>query len=489
MKKVGKFLLIITALLCLFVLPGQSSIVSRAAKKEVKSGTLNEGREFNAAIKNLANNSSSMKYSDEDKNIKQVVFLRKNLSKNERAALEKQKKVSVGKNVWAYYSKGKISVFSTADKIICNYDSRAMLYKMSGIQSVDMTMLDFSEVYFFDNIFTKCTNLKEVNLSNINAPKMHSVLGLFNGCENLEKVNFTGFKVDKIFDFDYMFTDCKKLQSIDLSSFKTENATSMCNMFQNCESLKSLNLSNFATPLVHEISSMFENCTSLEYLDMRNFDLNKVIIYDYVFTGCVSLKTIVVPKGTNQVLEFPVLMVLDNDNDGKPDTAETFHKNPVSDRFNRLIAFEGVYSAYAPKADSTKPDIILTEKGVTYRIKPDGTVTVTKIEASGKVEINAITYEGVSYPVIGIEEAACKGNKKIKALIIGKNVISVGKDSFRSCKKLKKITINANKELEVGKDAFKKLNKKAVIKVKGLKGKPKKALVKAIKKQTNADVK
>lgn len=57
----------------------------------------------------------------------------------------------------------------------------------------------------------------------------------------------------------------------------------------------------------------------------------------------------------------------------------------------------------------------------------------------------------------------------------------IGRDAFKGCKKLKKITIKANKSLKIGKGAFKKIGKKATIKITGVKGKAKKKLVKSIK--------
>ena len=59
-------------------------------------------------------------------------------------------------------------------------------------------------------------------------------------------------------------------------------------------------------------------------------------------------------------------------------------------------------------------------------------------------------------------------------------MVEIAADALKDCKKLKKVTIKANKNLKIGKSAFKKINKGATIKIKGVKGNTKKKLVKAI---------
>ena len=106
-----------------------------------------------------------------------------------------------------------------------------------------------------------------------------------------------------------------------------------------------------------------------------------------------------------------------------------------------------------------------------------------------KATINIVTVEGVSYPVTEIMPNACKNNKKLSKLSIGANVTKIGRKAFFKCKKLKKITIKANKKLNVQSAAFKKISNGSVIKVKGVKGSAKRKIIRKIQKQTNAYVK
>ena len=72
-----------------------------------------------------------------------------------------------------------------------------------------------------------------------------------------------------------------------------------------------------------------------------------------------------------------------------------------------------------------------------------------------------------AYTVTGIADKAFSGNKKLKSVTIGKNVTSIGKEAFRNCKNLNKITLKSTKltKNSIGKNALKGTNKNLVIKV------------------------
>ena len=82
------------------------------------------------------------------------------------------------------------------------------------------------------------------------------------------------------------------------------------------------------------------------------------------------------------------------------------------------------------------------------------------------------------------------GDKKLKKVVIGKNVQTIGKSAFEKATNLKSITIKSTSLKKVGKKAFKGIHAKAKIKVPAkklrsykrlLKGKGQKAGVKITK--------
>ncbi len=78
---------------------------------------------------------------------------------------------------------------------------------------------------------------------------------------------------------------------------------------------------------------------------------------------------------------------------------------------------------------------------------------------------NVVKIDGITYKVTKISAKAFKSKSKLKKVTIGKNITSIGKQTFYGCKKLKTIIIKTTKLKSVGKQAFKGIHKKATIKV------------------------
>lgn len=86
--------------------------------------------------------------------------------------------------------------------------------------------------------------------------------------------------------------------------------------------------------------------------------------------------------------------------------------------------------------------------------------TYTKVTIPSTVKI-----KNESYQVTAIGKNAFKNNKKLKTVVIGKNVTTIGATAFYGCKKLKTVTVKTTKLKSVGKNSFKGIYKSATIKV------------------------
>jgi len=100
------------------------------------------------------------------------------------------------------------------------------------------------------------------------------------------------------------------------------------------------------------------------------------------------------------------------------------------------------------KDSKTKAYYKITKLGkeVTF-VKPTKK-TYTKVTVPKTVK-----YEGVTYKVTAIANNACKSNKKLKTVVIGDNVKTIGTKAFYGCTKLTKVTIGKN-VTTVGNSAF-----------------------------------
>ena len=139
---------------------------------------------------------------------------------------------------------------------------------------------------------------------------------------------------------------------------------------------------------------------------------------------------------------------------------------------------------------------VIKYKKATYKVtvssETAGTVTLVKPDSNKGTSFNVpatIKSEDGKYTfkVTEIANNAFKGNKKLKKVVIGKNVKTIGKNAFSGDSKLKNITIKSTSLKKVGSKAFKGIHAKAKIKVPAKKLKAYQKLLK--KKGQKASVK
>ena len=464
------------------------------------------------------------------KEVKKIIFL----PKTDVTPYKKYECVEVGDNVYAYFNRsaGIAYIYSNADTIILDSPNDLFYYfiemesidfgkkgrvvfskkvsKLWGmfsecykLKSVDLSTFDFPVITNLSHMFRNCHSLKSINFGKLNTSKVTSMDEMFKGCESLESLNLSGFKTSNVENFGHMFENCRSLRSLNISSFDTSKAWGMTSMFAQCNNLESLDLHNFNPKKVSGMSNMFEGCEKLQtldlssfslekttktfnmfggcialrYVNLSSFDMSKVTDARFMFRGCVALQTIDAPKNAPAGIALTGEYTIDNNRDGYADSNTVYNTIPVSTISNHLISNNDDVNIVMSEGY-----VRVCEGGNEYHIYPNGRVVAVKIAATGSVKIDTVTARGGKYPITEIADGACKGDLMIKSLTISNSVNVIGAEAFSGCKKLKKVTIEANSQLRVGERAFYKIHKKATIKVKGLKGKVKKKFIKAIKK-------
>lgn len=123
---------------------------------------------------------------------------------------------------------------------------------------------------------------------------------------------------------------------------------------------------------------------------------------------------------------------------------------------------------------------------VTKSDAKNSTVTVSKLlkKTVKTVTIPAtVTIDGYTFKVTAVANNVFKNASRLKSVVIGANVKSIGKSSFYKCKKLATITFKGIKAPGVGKNAFKSGKSKVTVKVpKKMKKSQLNKLKKALKK-------
>lgn len=117
---------------------------------------------------------------------------------------------------------------------------------------------------------------------------------------------------------------------------------------------------------------------------------------------------------------------------------------------------------------------------VTKSAAKNGTVTYVKpAKKAARINVPAtVQLNGYTFKVTAINSKAFYKNTKLKAVSIGKNVKTIGKNAFAGDKKLKNIIIKGNVLKKVGTKAFKGISSKAKITVPAKKYKAYKKLLK-----------
>ena len=100
-----------------------------------------------------------------------------------------------------------------------------------------------------------------------------------------------------------------------------------------------------------------------------------------------------------------------------------------------------------------------------------GTVTITKEKAAGgtkKTVAAKLKVKGVNYTVTVIGANAFKSCKKVKTISLPASIKTIKTDAFKGCKSLKTLVLKNKKSITVKKNAFKGLDtKNMTVKVKG----------------------
>ena len=116
----------------------------------------------------------------------------------------------------------------------------------------------------------------------------------------------------------------------------------------------------------------------------------------------------------------------------------------------------------------------ITDKktGNIYKVTSSRSSSQTVAFIGNKVKTSVILpttikIKGATYKVTEISTNAFKNNRKLKKVVIGQNIVRIGKNAFYGCKKLTSITIKSSRLTlkNIGKNAFKNTSPKATVKV------------------------
>ena len=213
--------------------------VRSTLRKNYSESFLARGYNFNDKIKKLAGTSG---YNSSDTVVKSIVWSNTIPDENDEVINVSSDENSIPIYVWI--KDGVVYLYSEADKIYLNENSRGLFHYFKSLESIDMSRFDTSRV--------------------------EDMSWMFNGCESLETLDLRNFDTSNVKNMQTMFQSAKKLEVLDLSNFDTSKVTDIGNMFGGLNNMINLDLKNFNTLIVNNMEGMFSNCQSISDCGERN---------------------------------------------------------------------------------------------------------------------------------------------------------------------------------------------------------------------------
>ena len=301
--------------------------------------------------------------------------------------------------------------------------------------------------------FRNCTSLTSVNIGNsvtsigelafydcssltsIDIPNSVTSIGdfAFNLCESLTSVNI-GNSVTSI--GVYAFANCSSLTSVNIPNSVTSIGGGV---FYNCSSLTSVNMGNSVTSIE---GGTFAECSSLTSVTIPN---SVTSIYDWAFGNCSSLSSVICLAENAPSIDINIFS-------GTPNTKTLFV--PCGSDYSSwqsATAWESIdcFDLYLGNS--------LTAFPLTFEIisEEERTMAVRDCDNSATVVVipETVTYNGNTYSVTSIEEAAFFECSSLTSVSIPNSVTSIGGWAFMFCSSLASVSI-PNSVTSIGEAAF-----------------------------------
>jgi surface protein len=283
-----------------------------------------------------------------------------------------------------------------------------------NIKTLDLSLLDTSNVTDMSSMFDSCYSLENVNLSKLDTSKVVDMSSMFSACTNLTSIDLSNFNTSNVYNMASMFLACSSLKNIDVSHFDTSQVTNMSGMFGICHELETIDVSNFNTSNVVDFSYMFANCSTLKNLDLSKFDVANAETMAYMFDDCNAL--------TN--LDFKYFT----------DICQSSEKDKIQE-FKDLGYVSGYkYNEFKPEENITRAEFVKLVNRV-FNFTEEGCENFSDINGSDWFYKDVLIAMNAGY-IKGYEDNTFRGNNPITreeiAVIITriKNLKPMGQLSF-----------------------------------------------------------
>lgn len=136
-------------------------------------------------------------------------------------------------------------------------DMAFMFSDCDSLESLDVSNFDTSSVLDAEGMFEACENLKSLTLGeNFTLSNATSIRKMFMFDNNLSSLDVSMMDTSNVEDMYGLFRGCSSLKSLDITNFDTSKVFDMADMFNECESLEEIDLSQATIPEDADLTDM-----------------------------------------------------------------------------------------------------------------------------------------------------------------------------------------------------------------------------------------
>ena len=185
-----------------------------------------------------------------------------------------------------------ISTFET-NKVQCI----ERMFAGAGMENLDLRNMDVSNMIVGNYLFTGMINLKTLNMDGWNISKMSAWAGFCNmlqGTLSLKKASLRDWKLPPGFwgiCNEYYGSNTTSLEELDVTGWDLSNTTTISQALQNLIDLRKIvGLETWDTSNITDMYGLFQNDHSLDDVDLSSWDFSKVTNIRNMFNNCYFLR-------------------------------------------------------------------------------------------------------------------------------------------------------------------------------------------------------
>ena len=145
-------------------------------------------------------------------------------------------------------------------------DSKYNRDAFGRIKSIDLHVVDVSDVTIMSNLFNSCKSLVSVNTDTWDTSNVTKLVGTFDRCASLKSIDLNHWNTSNVVNIACMFEYCEVLSDVHISEWDTSKVESSAQAFMGCHALQNIDLTKWDTHgFAYHCAYMFTDCP-LDYI-------------------------------------------------------------------------------------------------------------------------------------------------------------------------------------------------------------------------------